>query len=269
MRYAIISDIHANPVALEVALADARSRQADRIVCLGDVVGYGPDPVESVALCRSSCDVVLMGNHDAAVAGVIDTRGFIAFAQDGVRRHSAELNADDKGWLRSLPYVYRDRSILCAHGTPVYPDMFLYMNDAEPVAMSLEWMMKQKRRLLFIGHTHHACSLIYGPDNKLRVAKADEDMVLDRRSTYLVNVGSVGYPRADHDITYGELAAEHHGYPQFKAFRRRAAYGCNVERSLFYEESPFHPDWLLSDFIQILHPSVTGLPPLRYYQIVK
>ncbi len=202
MRYAIISDIHANPVALEVALADARSHQADRIVCLGDVVGYGPDPVEAVALCRSSCGVVLMGNHGAAVAGVTDTRNFIAFAQDGVRRHSSELNDADKEWLRGLQYVHRDRSILCAHGTPVYPDLFLYMNDAEPVAMSLEWMTRQKKRLLFIGHTHHACTIIYGPDNKLRVAKADEDIVLDRRSTYLVNVGSVGYPRADHDITY-------------------------------------------------------------------
>ena len=74
---------------------------------------------------------------------------------------------------------------------------------------------------------------------------------------------------ADHDITYGELAAEHHGYPQFKAFRNQAAYGCNVERSLFYEESPFRPDWLLSDFIQILHPGITNLPPLRYYHKVK
>ena len=70
---------------------------------------------------------------------------------------------------------------------------------------------------------------------------------------------------ADHDITYGELAAEHHGYPQFKAFRSHAAYGCNVERSLFYEESPFRPDWLLSDFIQILHPDITNQPSLRYY----
>ena len=202
MRYAIISDIHANPVALEVALADARSNKADRIVCLGDVVGYGPDPVESVALCRSSCDVVLMGNHDAAVAGTTDTRNFIAFAQDGVRRHSAELNDADKEWLRALPYVYRDRSILCAHGTPVYPDMFLYMNDREPVILSLEWMAKQKRRLLFVGHTHHACCIVYEPAGRLRVEQATEDIVLDRRSTYMVNVGSVGYPRADHDITY-------------------------------------------------------------------
>lgn len=73
---------------------------------------------------------------------------------------------------------------------------------------------------------------------------------------------------ADHDITYGELAAEHHGYPQFKTFRRHAAYGCNVEQSLFYEESPFRPDFLLIDFIQILHPGTIPHTPLRYYHKV-
>ena len=73
---------------------------------------------------------------------------------------------------------------------------------------------------------------------------------------------------ADHDITYGELAAEHHGYPQFNTFRRHAAYGCNVEQSLFYEESPFRPDFLLTDFIQILHPGTIPHSPLRYYHKV-
>ena len=74
---------------------------------------------------------------------------------------------------------------------------------------------------------------------------------------------------SDHDITYSELLAEHHGYNQFKAFRRQQVYGCNVELSLFYEESPFRPDWLLNDFIRILHPELQGLEPLRYYQKVK
>ena len=71
---------------------------------------------------------------------------------------------------------------------------------------------------------------------------------------------------SDHDITYAELLGEHHGYSQFKAYREHKAYGCNVELSLFYEESPFRPDWLLSDFIQILHPDLPGLAPLRYYK---
>ena len=71
---------------------------------------------------------------------------------------------------------------------------------------------------------------------------------------------------SDHDITYDELLSEHHGYNQFKAFRNQQVYGCNVELNLFYEETPFHPDWLLNDFIRILHPELDGLAPLRYYK---
>ena len=71
---------------------------------------------------------------------------------------------------------------------------------------------------------------------------------------------------SDHDITPAELLSEHHGYDQFKAFRTGEIYGCDVERSLFYEESPFRPDWLLGDYIHILHPDIPDLPPLRYYK---
>ena len=71
---------------------------------------------------------------------------------------------------------------------------------------------------------------------------------------------------SDHDITYDDLRSEHHGYNQFKAFRDKNVYGCNVELSPFYEETPFRPDWLLNDFIRILHPELEGLAPLRYYK---
>jgi len=71
---------------------------------------------------------------------------------------------------------------------------------------------------------------------------------------------------ADHPITYDELLREHHGYDQFRAFRRHEAYGCNVELSQFYEEAPFRPDFLLGDFIKILHPDIPNLPSLRYYK---
>ena len=74
---------------------------------------------------------------------------------------------------------------------------------------------------------------------------------------------------SDHDITPNELLGEHHGYSQFRAFRSGEIYGCDVERSLFYEESPFRPDWLLGDYIHILHPDIPNLPPLRYYKKVK
>ena len=73
---------------------------------------------------------------------------------------------------------------------------------------------------------------------------------------------------ANHPSTLSELLAEHHGYSQFRSFREGEAYGCNVEMSQFYEQSPFRPDYLLADFIQILHPDIRNLPPLRYYHKV-
>ena len=74
---------------------------------------------------------------------------------------------------------------------------------------------------------------------------------------------------SDHDSNYRELLADHHGYDQLRPFREHCVYACNVEKSLFYEESPFRPDWLLGDFIQILHPDITNLPSLRYYKKLK
>lgn len=73
---------------------------------------------------------------------------------------------------------------------------------------------------------------------------------------------------ASHDISYAELLSEHHGYSQFDAFKKHNVYGCDVSRSMFYEETPFRPDLLLTDFIQILHPDITNLPPARYYKKV-
>lgn len=74
---------------------------------------------------------------------------------------------------------------------------------------------------------------------------------------------------SDRPATYKELATEYGGYRQLKAFKSRKAYGCNTATSRFYEESPFRPDLLLSDFIRIIHPEVTGLPALRYFESVK
>jgi len=71
---------------------------------------------------------------------------------------------------------------------------------------------------------------------------------------------------SDHEWSLTELLSGHRGYEQLKSFRTGEVYGCNVEESLFYEQSPFRPDYLLSDFIQIFHPGTTNLPPLRYYK---
>ena len=71
---------------------------------------------------------------------------------------------------------------------------------------------------------------------------------------------------SDQPISREQLLAEKEGYRQFRAFQTGEVYGCNVNTSLFYEESPFRPDWLLSDFMQIIHPEFRQKEPLRYYR---
>ena len=202
MLYAIMSDIHANPSALEKVLVDAKEQGAEKVICLGDVVGYGPDPVEAVSLCRESCDVVLMGNHDAAVAGLTRTDNFIAFAQDGVRRHVAELSVDDIAWLRTLPYRYSGRSFLGVHGTLWCPERFFYMYDADQICHAFEQLVQRKRSLLFVGHTHQACAFACTAEKRIKMLSAERGFKMEPKAKYIVNVGSVGYPRADLDITY-------------------------------------------------------------------
>ena len=116
MRYAIFSDVHAYPPALEKVLADAESQRADVNICLGDVVGYGPDPVGAVSLCRAACDAVVAGNHDAAVAQRIDARAFIARAQEAVNWHRSKLSKADIEWLEGLPMSDVREDFVAVHG---------------------------------------------------------------------------------------------------------------------------------------------------------
>lgn len=93
-QYAIISDIHANPAALERVLADAERCGAEKVVCAGDVVGYGPDPVGAIRILRERGIPTVMGNHDAAVVGWCDTDGMLGSAREGTERHRRNSEGD-------------------------------------------------------------------------------------------------------------------------------------------------------------------------------
>ena len=129
MKYAIISDVHANETALRAVLEDAKRHGAEKIVCLGDVVGYGPLPVETAALVRKECFVTLAGNHDDAVSGRGDASTFIDLAKDAVERHRAALSEDDLAWLRSLPYTCTLDKAVAVHGDLFDPPKFYYVLD--------------------------------------------------------------------------------------------------------------------------------------------
>ena len=199
MRYAVMSDIHANPWALERALADAREQGAEKFVCLGDVVGYGPDAVGAVELARSVFDVTLMGNHDAATVGLISSWNFRPEAKAGFFRHGIELGAEALSWLRGLPHVYRGELFAAAHGSLVNPEAFAYILREGDALAAFEAM--DATPLLFVGHTHLSLAVERTGRSRVRVREADR-LELSGKSAYIINAGSVGYPRNEPESVY-------------------------------------------------------------------
>ena len=205
MRYAMFSDVHAYPPALERVLADMEEQNVGCRICLGDVVGYGPDPAGAVALCRARCDVVVAGNHDAAVARQISTVFFIPRAQEAVARHQDQISNDDIEWLAGLPMSVERDGFAAAHG-----EFHRAMRRAEAgfgYVLS-DWdadrtldALPSGTPLAFVGHTHAAC--VWRKDGGgCPCLLPAEDFALKPGVRYVVNVGSVGYPRYNFETNY-------------------------------------------------------------------
>ena len=199
MLYAVMSDIHANPWALEKALRDAREQGAEKFVCLGDVVGYGPDAVGAVELARTAFDVTLMGNHDAATVGLVSSWNFRPEAKMGVFRHGIELDAEALAWLKERPYVHRTRTFCAAHGSIVRPKEFEYVMTEGAALEAFGQMTEQG--ILFVGHTHASLCVERTGPRAVCVHDATA-MALAEGRLYIVNVGSVGYPRNESESVY-------------------------------------------------------------------
>ena len=196
MVYAIISDVHANAIALSAVLEDARRCGAKKLLCLGDVVGYGPEPESTVSTIRARAAFTLAGNHDDAVSGRLDASDFIDLAADAVSRHREALSEENLAWLKSLPYTYNGKSFLCAHGDFTSPRTFEYVSDEQEAAANFA---ATKAQLMFVGHSHVPGIFLTGASGKV-YSLPPTDFTLEDGKRYIVNPGSVGYPRTNGNI---------------------------------------------------------------------
>ena len=212
MKYAIMSDVHANPKALETALADAHRAGCGKFILLGDVTGYGYDPKRTLELVRKNFDVVLMGNHDSACVGLEpDWEVKMNYNYDFDRMARGLLSEEERAWLRGRAYQHEEAGFICAHGDFTQPKMWNYILYEDAADRNFRFRDEQ---LMFCGHTHHAaiwernekgeCSLKMGNRFRLPAGKAESvSFKLNPKSRYIVNVGSVGYPRNDLCCAYG------------------------------------------------------------------
>ena len=170
MRFAIISDIHANIQALEQVLAKCDQLDVDEIICLGDVVGYGGNPNECCDLLREYCTICLMGNHDAATVGVMDADYYYDSAKRVLYWSRSVLTEDNFKWLYSLPYSHQRPELDMAfyHAAPILPSSFYYVVRNEEA----EALTRMKVGLYghnFIGHSHLTTTYEFN-GKKVRVA---------------------------------------------------------------------------------------------------
>jgi diadenosine tetraphosphatase ApaH/serine/threonine PP2A family protein phosphatase len=189
MRFAILSDIHANLEALEAVLADARAQACTHFVCLGDVVGYNANPSECVKLIQELECPVVKGNHDEQASIVASTEGFNELAEEAIGWTRENLSADDKAWLADLRLTRQVRDFTIVHATLDSPGQWGYVfNDLDAIAS----FTYQHTALCFFGHTHWPTAFVRD-DNVRRIPVGQ--IVLSAGKKYFINAGSVGQPR--------------------------------------------------------------------------
>lgn len=191
MRYAVISDVHANTEALERTVADAKKLGVAEFVCLGDIVGYGPSPGKTVAAIRALCSISIAGNHDDAVSGRIKTDDFIDLAREAVLRHKLELNSGDIAYLAGLPCKARFADALAVHGDAIAPEEFRYIETPDEAAENFNAVSDH---IIFAGHTHEP-AIFYLDENGTTRYSPPCDFSIEDAKRYIVNPGSIGYPR--------------------------------------------------------------------------
>ena len=192
MRYAILSDIHGNLEALKAVLKDIESGSIDRVVCLGDIVGYYPDPEQCVDLVRKHVSHCVAGNHDYAAIGRIDTQNFRYHAFMAMEWTKRNLSADTREFLESLPLSIDLDGMFFTHSSPSNPQEWVYVfpDSEDAIFQAFNCLVYQ---LNFIGHTHWP-SIMIQHDDKVYL-HADHTIKINNDHYYLLNVGSVGQPR--------------------------------------------------------------------------
>ncbi len=191
MRFALVSDIHANLQAWKAVELDIASLGADRIVCLGDVVGYGPNPAEVLESVYARVHHFVLGNHDAVVCGRLEPDLFTGPARRLVEWTAGRLDARARAVLSRWPLSLRGEAFRCAHGELGDPARFRYVIEPEDARPS--WQVTEDR-LLFVGHSHSPGIFLLGHSNTPHRVDP-QDCVVDGDRRFLVNVGSVGQPR--------------------------------------------------------------------------
>ena len=213
---AVFSDIHSNLEAFEAVRADMKALNIQGFICLGDVVGYGANPLACVEMLRAMNCPVLLGNHDAAATNDAVLGEMNHAARTGIRFARLQLSDELLDWLGNLPLVIKKDDCQFDHGTLDAPAEWYYAISPEDIALHFA---AQTSPICFCGHTHDPMFWHWNGEGKLSIRCGVGRIPIPPGGKTLINVGSVGQPRdGNPDACYAVLGPN----AQWVEFRRVA-----------------------------------------------
>lgn len=189
MRIAVLADIHGNLEALESVLIAIHKHGAERVYVLGDIVGYGPDPVACIYRIREAEGICVLGNHDQALIDPARAHELNPMARETLLHTCDMVGAEELEYVRSFPYRHNEGDAVLSHANPAEPEDWQSLFLFEHIDGCLQGLSS---RVAFVGHTHYPS--IFCRMGSTSVALTSSEVVIGRHR-YLVNVGSVGQPR--------------------------------------------------------------------------
>jgi predicted phosphodiesterase len=194
MLYAILADIHGNYAAFDAVLKDIPQRgDVQELWCLGDLVGYGPEPHECIELLQRTNHLCVAGNHDWGAIGKIDIAAFNPDAATAIRWTAKQLNEEDKTYLKNLPTTLVKNDFTIVHGSPRGPT-WEYVISSSIATQNLVFF---KTKYCLLGHTH--VPVVFKTDEKSGVCisspLAENVGLMLGKQQLLINPGAVGQPR--------------------------------------------------------------------------
>jgi diadenosine tetraphosphatase ApaH/serine/threonine PP2A family protein phosphatase len=195
--FAVISDLHANLAAVQAVLDDIESQGVDEVICLGDVVGYGPQPIEVLNLVKDRASVTLLGNHDEALMG--DAFNFSRQASHVVNWTREQMPREEPeyqplwSYLADMQLMWERGPDMFVHGSPLDPTQEYLLPTDDLSSDKYDDVFDEFERFLFVGHTHLPC--VITPDRTVRTSSELENSYALDAEQAIINVGSVGQPR--------------------------------------------------------------------------
>jgi diadenosine tetraphosphatase ApaH/serine/threonine PP2A family protein phosphatase len=224
MLYAIISDLHANFEAVTACFQEIERIKPDRIICLGDLVDYCAQPNEVIDLTKEKCDVVVIGNHDEAQFNYAMIERYTENAWISSVHTRKVIDPEHIDYFRSLKYTHSENNILFVHSSPLRPETYRYMLNAESADANFESFDES---ICFIGHSHRPVLFESSERGVIHSAQGK----LHPQNRYIINIGSVGQPRdGNPELSFGLFDSDRYEYSNIRVKYDIASASAKIEK---------------------------------------